>query len=253
MPDAPVHIGAGLMRIDAHHHLWTLARGDYGWLTSDLAPIYRDFRLADLAPLSCGPDRGHDPGAGRADRGRDDVLARYRGNSRDGARRGRLDRFRCRRCRGRIDALAARNCWSVCGRWCRTSPTMTGCLQPALAPSLAAMARHGLVFDALVLPRHLPRLLQVDRPPSRSAIRAGPLRQAATCHRRHHCLEADEVALLARRPNIVCKLSGLVTEAAPDWQIDGSAPGGGSRPRLLRAAAPDVGKRLAGRRSRGRL
>jgi hypothetical protein len=25
------------MRIDAHHHLWTLDRGDYGWLTP--API----------------------------------------------------------------------------------------------------------------------------------------------------------------------------------------------------------------------
>ena len=38
------------MRIDAHHHLWTLSRGDYGWLTPELAPIYRDFRLSDLAP-----------------------------------------------------------------------------------------------------------------------------------------------------------------------------------------------------------
>src|SRR5689334_15513599 len=38
------------MRIDAHHHVWTLARGDYGWLTRDLAPIYRDFDLADLVP-----------------------------------------------------------------------------------------------------------------------------------------------------------------------------------------------------------
>jgi hypothetical protein len=38
------------MRIDAHHHLWTLARGDYGWLTPDLAPIYRDFTFSDLAP-----------------------------------------------------------------------------------------------------------------------------------------------------------------------------------------------------------
>ena len=38
------------MRIDAHHHLWTLARGDYGWLTPKLEPIYRDFTLADLAP-----------------------------------------------------------------------------------------------------------------------------------------------------------------------------------------------------------
>jgi L-fuconolactonase len=38
------------MRIDAHHHLWTLARGDYGWLTPDLMPIYRDFALSDLTP-----------------------------------------------------------------------------------------------------------------------------------------------------------------------------------------------------------
>ena len=38
------------MRIDAHHHLWTLARGDYGWLTPKLEPIYRDFTLADLVP-----------------------------------------------------------------------------------------------------------------------------------------------------------------------------------------------------------
>src|SRR5207302_4203041 len=40
-------------------------------------------------------------------------------------------------------------------------------LRPALAPLLAAMARNGLVFDALVLPRHLPRLLRViDRYPA---------------------------------------------------------------------------------------
>jgi L-fuconolactonase len=28
-----------------------------------------------------------------------------------------------------------------------------------------------------------------------------------------------DIALLAEHPNIVCKLSGLLTEAAPDWQI----------------------------------
>src|SRR5262249_37552600 len=41
------------MRIDAHHHVWKLARGDYGWLepTPQLSAIYRDFALADLRPL----------------------------------------------------------------------------------------------------------------------------------------------------------------------------------------------------------
>jgi L-fuconolactonase len=44
------------MRIDAHHHLWTLARGDYGWLTPALAPIHRDFSLWDLAPHLAAAD-----------------------------------------------------------------------------------------------------------------------------------------------------------------------------------------------------
>ena len=37
------------MRIDAHQHFWSLARGDYGWLTPALGPIHRDFGPADLA------------------------------------------------------------------------------------------------------------------------------------------------------------------------------------------------------------
>ena len=39
------------MRVDAHQHFWRLSRGDYDWLTPDLAPLYRDFEPADLAPL----------------------------------------------------------------------------------------------------------------------------------------------------------------------------------------------------------
>jgi len=38
------------LRVDSHQHVWSLARGDYGWLTPRLAPIYRDFTLDDLQP-----------------------------------------------------------------------------------------------------------------------------------------------------------------------------------------------------------
>jgi len=37
--------------IDAHQHFWRIGRGDYGWLTPALTPIYRDFAPEDLAPL----------------------------------------------------------------------------------------------------------------------------------------------------------------------------------------------------------
>ena len=38
------------MKVDAHQHVWQIARGDYGWLTPALGEIYRDFSLDDLRP-----------------------------------------------------------------------------------------------------------------------------------------------------------------------------------------------------------
>ena len=38
------------MRVDAHHHIWTMARGDYRWMSPEL-PIARDYGLDDLRPL----------------------------------------------------------------------------------------------------------------------------------------------------------------------------------------------------------
>ena len=39
-----------MIRVDAHHHVWTIARGDYRWLSPDLS-IARDYGLDDLRPL----------------------------------------------------------------------------------------------------------------------------------------------------------------------------------------------------------
>lgn len=38
--------------IDAHFHSWQIARGDYGWLTPALGPLYRDVQVADWQALS---------------------------------------------------------------------------------------------------------------------------------------------------------------------------------------------------------
>jgi L-fuconolactonase len=36
------------MIIDAHQHFWSLARGDYGWLTPERGSLYRDYLPQDL-------------------------------------------------------------------------------------------------------------------------------------------------------------------------------------------------------------
>ena len=85
-------------------------------------------------------------------------------------------------------------------------------LQPALVPALDAMATHGLVFDALIRPRHLPRVQTLARrhPALRIVIDHGAKPDIAA---RQWQPWADEIAALASLPNVACKLSGLLTEA----------------------------------------
>ncbi|UZE51043.1 amidohydrolase family protein [Rhodopseudomonas sp. P2A-2r] len=207
------------MRIDAHHHVWTLDRGDYGWLTPALAPIHRDFSLSDLAPhLGAANIEGSILVQAAPTEAETmfllDIAARateVRGVV------GWTD-FDAPDASARIDALAAHRLLVGLRPMVQDMADDDWLLRPALAPLLAAMARNGLVFDALVLPRHLPRLLRLvdDHPATQFVLdHCGKPRLASG-------ETADwyrDIASLAERPNIVCKLSGLVTEAAPDWQI----------------------------------
>jgi L-fuconolactonase len=207
------------MQIDAHHHLWTLARGDYGWLTPDLAPIYRDFSLADLAPHLASAVIEGTILVQAAPTEAETMFLLDIAESAEVVRGvvGWTD-FDAVEAVPRIDALAARKRLVGLRPMVQDIADDDWLLGPALAPLLRAMAGYGLVFDALVKPRHLPRLLRV--------IDSHPDLQFVLDHCGKPMLATGEIAawqrdiaLLAERPNIVCKLSGLATEAAPNWQI----------------------------------
>ena len=208
------------MRIDAHHHVWTLARGDYGWLTPQLQSIYRDFTLADLASLLA---------AARIDGTILVQAAPTEAETRfllDVAASADIVRgvvgwtdFDAEDAEARIESLAAHDLLVGLRPMIQDIADDDWLLRDALTPLMTAMVRHKLVFDALVLPRHLSRLLAVvDRHPDL---------QFVLDHFGKPALASGEIggwrrelADLAERDNIVCKLSGLVTEAKPDWQVD---------------------------------
>jgi L-fuconolactonase len=207
------------MRIDAHHHLWTLARGDYGWLTSDLAPIYRDFSLADLAPhLAAAGIEGTILVQAAPTEAETMFLLGIAENAE--VVRGVVGwtDFDAAYAMPRIDVLAARKLLVGLRPMVHDIADDDWLLGPALVPLLRAMAGYGLVFDALVKPRHLPRLLRVidSHPDLQFVLDHCGKPQLATGE---IAVWQRDIALLAERPNIVCKLSGLATEAAPDWQI----------------------------------
>jgi L-fuconolactonase len=207
------------MRIDAHHHLWSLARGDYGWLTPELKPIYRDFTLSDLAPQLAAAKI---EGTILVQAAPTEAETRFLLDIVEAAEvvRGVVGwtDFDGAGAAARRQALAARKLLVGLRPMVQDIADDDWLLRPALAPLLDAMASNGLVFDALTKPRHLPRLLGViDRHPDLSFVldHGGKPDLASG----EIAVWQDDITRLAERPNIVCKLSGLVTEAKPDWQI----------------------------------
>jgi len=212
------------MRIDAHQHFWLLAARDGAWPPPELAPIYRDFHPGDLRALLT------ENGVAAT------VLVQSMPNEADtrylleladrhsfiGAVVGWTD-LKAADAPERIATLAAH-------------PKLRG-LRPmlqdldddrwiddaALAPAVDAMLRHGLRFDALVLPRHLPALLAFARKYPELPIvidhLAKPVMGGAP-----QAQWQDDMARLAALPQVECKLSGMVTEAGPGWTVEQLRP-----------------------------
>lgn len=212
------------MRIDAHQHFWLIERGDYGWLKPELGPIYRDFMPVDLVPLlaEAGVERTILVQAAPTEAETAFLLDLARRTSVVAGVVGWAD-------------FAAPGVGRTIGALAR-EPLLVG-LRPMvqdiadddwlrcddLAEAFTAMTAHGLVFDALVLPRHLSRRLVVlDRHPGLRVV-VDHAAKPDIARQRFDPWRAD-MAAIAARPNTWCKLSGLVTEAGAAWSLDDLRP-----------------------------
>jgi len=212
------------LQIDSHQHFWRVDRDDYGWLAPAVGRIYRGFEPADLRP----------------------ILARHRIARtilvQAAPTPAETDYLLCLAAEAEFVAgvvgwadLTAPDAAETIARLA-ANPLLLG-LRPMvqdipdddwlvrgdLDPAFAALKRHGLVFDALVFPRHLSRLLVVlDRHPDLPIV----VDHGAKPEIRDRRLDPwrADMAAVAARPNTVCKLSGLVTEAAADWAVEDLRP-----------------------------
>jgi len=206
------------MRVDAHHHVWTLARADYGWLTPALAPIYRDYTMADMAPLASRAGVGATVLVQAAPTVAETrfLLDVARGSG--GLARGVV---------GWVD-LAAPDALATLRDLARDPllksirPMLQDLADPdwilgdAVQPALAALPALGLRFDALVRPPQLPALLTLlDRHPELDVVvdHGGKPPIATGARDPWRAL----IRGVAAHPRAHCKLSGLATEAQPGW------------------------------------
>jgi L-fuconolactonase len=211
-------------RIDAHQHFWRLGRGDYGWLTPDLAPIYRDFLPDDLAPLLAASDIAGTILVQAAPSLAETLFLRDLAIAAPFVQGivGWVD-FDAADAAPRIDHLAQDLMLVGLRPMIHDLPDPGWIAQAPIGAAIAAMERHGLVFDALVRPVHLVPLLGfAQRYPGLAIVidHGGKPEIAAG---RLEPWRAD-IAALGRLRNVACKLSGLVTEAGDGWSVERLAP-----------------------------
>jgi L-fuconolactonase len=212
-------------RIDAHHHLWHYSSDEYGWIDDSMSALRRDFLADDL-----------------------DRVVREAGIDGTVAVQARqtLEETRW------LLSLAAQSdvVRGVVG-WAPIASADFGASLEEFAPSpwlrglrhivqaeaddefilredfnrgIRRMGSTGLVYDILIYERHLPQTIRfVDQHPRQAFV----LDHAAKPRIRENFIEpwATLIRELARRPNVACKVSGLVTEADwSNWSLEGLRP-----------------------------
>ncbi|MFC6085909.1 amidohydrolase family protein [Sphaerisporangium aureirubrum] len=217
-----------MTRIDAHHHMWDLSRRSQSWLESPaMAPIHRDFTLSDHAAEAAKAEIGGSvlvQVLADAEETREFLALAARSET-VAAVVGWADLTRP----GLGDELAAL-AGSPGGDLLRgIRHLVQGEADPRwlarddVRGGLRRVAAAGLAYDLLVLPHQLPAAIET--------VRALPELSFVLDHLAKPPIASGDlepwaglIRELAAEPNVTAKLSGLITEAASDWDADALWP-----------------------------
>lgn len=201
-------------RVDAHHHLWQTSVRRHAWLDGDeTAAIRRDFTPADLRAAAEGIDATvlvqvlpdlDESVEFLATAAAEPLIAGVVGwLDLTGSPARDLERLR---------SVPGGELLTGIRHLVQAEPDPCWLEREDVLAGLAAVRDAGLVYDLLVLPHQLPA--------ATAAVRALPDLTFVLDHLAKPPIASGElepwasgIATLAREPNVVAKLSGLVTEA----------------------------------------
>lgn len=212
------------MRIDAHQHFWSLARGDYNWLTPDFTAIYRDFLPKELRVIldTHAIDGTILVQAADSDAETDYMLSLADEHEWIFGVVGWVD-MDSPDASKRLRHLARNPKFVGIRPMIQDIPDDNWMLRPSLRSAFETLMDLGLKFDALLMPRHLdPFMKFLKLYPNLNII----IDHCAKPKIRNNAFQtwADQIANIASISNCFCKLSGLITEANKDWIDDDIKP-----------------------------
>jgi L-fuconolactonase len=220
----PLNLPEQHMLIDAHQHFWNPARGDYGWMTPELVPLYKRIGPHELKPHL---DR-HGIGktilvqAAPTIEETEYMLGIADATEWVAGVVGWID-FENRTHLKHLERLAKHPKFKGVRPMIQDLPDDKWMLRPDLDWAFRALVDLGLHFEALGFPRHLdhfhtlfkryPDLPIVIDHAMKPQIRDGAFDDWAY-----------KMAHIAEQTPVLCKFSALVTEAKPGWTTETIRP-----------------------------
>ena len=212
-------------KIDAHHHLWSYTPQEYGWINDNLKILRRDFLVSDLQIELAGSgfDGSVAVQARQSWKETEWLLALAEQNS---VLRGVVgwadiasDGFPAQ-----LETLSCHHKLKGLRHVVQDEPDDEFILRGDFNRGIGRLRETNLVYDILIFDKHLPAAIRfVDMHPNQVFV----LDHMAKPRIREGLLEPwrRDIVELARRKNVFCKLSGLVTEANwATWSVHDLQP-----------------------------
>ncbi|MFQ3209373.1 MAG: L-fuconolactonase [Colwellia sp.] len=213
-----------MMRIDAHQHFWQLSRGDYEWLTPQLELLYQDFLPEQLAPVL----EKHQVNktvlvqAAATTAETEFMLKIARQEEFVAGVVGWID-MECDNALAHLEHFSQSPYFKGIRPMLQDIEDINWMLKAELAPVFELLMTKNLTFDALVLPQHLDALFTlIKRYPALKVVIDHGAKPAISNDSSPEWF--DKLALIASQTSAFCKLSGLVTEAGQDPQLEQLVP-----------------------------
>lgn len=211
--------------IDAHHHFWNPARGDYFWMVGEaVAPITKMIGPKDLAPhlLKAGIVKTVLVQAAPTIAETEYMLGLADATEHVAKVVGWID-FANQDDLKQLERLAKHPKFSGVRPMIQDLPDPEWMHRADVQWAYDAIIDLDLTFDALGFPLHLDPFLRLFQryPKMRTVI--------------DHCMKpairdgafepwASKMAVIAKETNVFCKFSGLASEAKPDWVVETLRP-----------------------------
>jgi L-fuconolactonase len=200
-------------RIDAHHHLWKYNAGEYAWIDDSMRVLQRDFLPADLEDIlqSAGVAGAIAVQARQSLEETNWLLSLAAESS---VIRGILGwaPIASREFEAQLASLLTHTRLKGLRHLIQAEPDDNYILRDDFNRGISAMLPSGLVFDILILEKHLPQAIAfVDRHPNQVFVLDHIAKPAIS--RKEMEPWRSNILKLAERSNVYCKVSGMATEA----------------------------------------